>query len=145
MRPDGSDDPSLPAHTHAIANTNVLRSLTTATSGRCLRNLHQSPRSHAQNLPARSQTREKSAICRAIHQPPERMGKRDASRRNSSDLSCGEDGVEEQAEGRVRLTAMLDGKSKEDDVAGADRGLHHRSAARDQFLAFEPAAEQHVA
>ena len=71
------------------------------------------------------------------------MGVRHPS--DTSDLACRENGVEEETEGRVRLTAMLDGKSKQHDMTGADSGLHDRGAAGDHILAFEPTAQQQIA
>ena len=44
----------------------------------------------------------------------------------------------------MRLTAMLDGKSKQHDVTRPDGGLHHRRAAGDDLFAFEPAAQEQI-
>src|SRR5262249_44657898 len=58
--------------------------------------------------------------------------------------SCRKDGVEQQTEGGVRLTAMLDRKSKQHHMTGAYCGLHDCAPAGDDVLAFEPTAQQHI-
>src|SRR5262245_13484008 len=64
--------------------------------------------------------------------------------RDATSARGGEDRVEQQAEGRVRLAPVLDGKTKQDNAASANRGFHDRGPPSDRLLAFEPAAEKNI-
>src|SRR5450631_4342655 len=59
-------------------------------------------------------------------------------------LSRREDGVEQQAEGCERLTAMLHAESEQHDLAGADCRLDDSATTGDRRFALEPAAQQKI-
>src|SRR5262249_23024123 len=58
--------------------------------------------------------------------------------------SCRKDGVEQQTECRVRLTAMLNRKSKQHHMTCTHCRLHDRAAAGDDVSAREQPVGQHI-
>src|SRR5918993_3745084 len=52
--------------------------------------------------------------------------------------------IEEQPERRVRLTAVLNAESEQDDTAGADLGLDDRRLPGDRLASLDPAADQQI-
>src|SRR5437899_9765946 len=63
---------------------------------------------------------------------------------SSSDSACRQKRIEQQAECRVRLPAVLRAESDEHDASRSDGGLNDGRATRDHRLSLEPAAQQDV-